>query len=66
MEAGGRAPPVHRPENTGAFLIILPVKPEEKVFWESVLNKTHEQFIAQVKHGRGDRLKETPAICSVV
>lgn len=31
-------------------------KESEVQFWNSVLNKTHEQFIAKVKEGRGDRL----------
>ena len=34
-------------------------KPEEVDFWKGVLNSTHEQFIAKVKEGRGDRLKVT-------
>jgi len=33
-----------------------PLKEDEKVFWESVLGNTHEQFIDVVKQGRGDRL----------
>ena len=33
-----------------------PQKEEEKAFWESVLKVTHQQFIGQVKLGRGDRL----------
>jgi protease-4 len=33
-----------------------PIKEDEKRFWESVLQKTHEQFITVVKDGRGDRL----------
>ena len=33
-----------------------PLKDDEKVFWESVLQKTHEQFIRVVKEGRGERL----------
>lgn len=31
-------------------------KDSDVQFWNSVLNKTHEQFIAKVKEGRGDRL----------
>jgi len=31
-------------------------KESEVQFWNGVLNKTHEQFIAKVKEGRGDRL----------
>lgn len=31
--------------------------PEEVAFWKTVLTNTHEQFIAKVKEGRGDRLK---------
>lgn len=33
-----------------------PLKDDEKVFWEDVLSKTHDQFIKVVKEGRGDRL----------
>ncbi len=35
-----------------------PEKPDETQFWQGVLNVTHEQFIASVKQGRGDRLKD--------
>ncbi len=35
-----------------------PLKEDEKVFWESVLQKTHDQFIRVVKDGRGERLAE--------
>ncbi len=31
---------------------------EEVEFWKEVLNTTHQQFIAKVKEGRGDRLSE--------
>ena len=35
-----------------------PLKEDEKRFWESVLESTHEQFIRIVKEGRGDRLAD--------
>ncbi|MCS3466977.1 protease-4 [Pseudomonas sp. JUb42] len=35
-----------------------PPKAEETQFWQSVLDTTHKQFIASVKQGRGDRLKD--------
>ncbi|RWU18316.1 S49 family peptidase [Pseudomonas alkylphenolica] len=35
-----------------------PQKPEETAFWQGVLETTHKQFIASVKQGRGDRLKD--------
>ena len=35
-----------------------PKNPEETVFWNDVLKKTHQQFIQSVKTGRGDRLKD--------
>ncbi|MGN7739904.1 signal peptide peptidase SppA [Pseudomonas sp. 22526] len=35
-----------------------PQKPEETQFWQSVLDTTHRQFIASVKQGRGERLKD--------
>ena len=41
-----------------------PEKPEERQFWQTVLDTTHQQFIDQVKAGRGDRLKETPDMFS--
>lgn len=41
-----------------------PEKPEERQFWQTVLDTTHQQFITQVKAGRGDRLKETPDMFS--
>lgn len=34
-----------------------PQKEDEIVFWEGVLNEVHQQFIASVKEGRGERLK---------
>ncbi|MEN5302517.1 MULTISPECIES: S49 family peptidase [unclassified Pseudomonas] len=35
-----------------------PEKPDERAFWQGVLDTTHQQFIAMVKQGRGDRLKD--------
>ena len=35
-----------------------PQKPDETAFWQGVLDTTHKQFIASVKAGRGDRLKD--------
>jgi protease-4 len=35
-----------------------PQKPEETRFWQGVLETTHRQFIASVKRGRGERLKD--------
>lgn len=36
----------------------------EEQFWQSVLNTTHEQFVEQVRKGRGDRLKDDPKLYS--
>ncbi|SDS36217.1 protease-4 [Halopseudomonas xinjiangensis] len=41
-----------------------PEKPEEREFWQTVLDTTHRQFIEQVKAGRGDRLKDHPELFS--
>ncbi len=41
-----------------------PLNEEEKTFWQGVLNTTHQQFINQVKAGRGDRLKDEPKLFS--
>ncbi len=35
-----------------------PQKEDETRFWQSVLGTTHQQFIASVRQGRGDRLKD--------
>ena len=35
-----------------------PQNSEETAFWQEVLQPTHKQFIASVKQGRGDRLKD--------
>ncbi|WP_268797239.1 S49 family peptidase [Pseudomonas huanghezhanensis] len=35
-----------------------PPKADETAFWQGVLDTTHNQFIASVKAGRGDRLKD--------
>ncbi len=41
-----------------------PERPEETEFWQDVLGTVHQQFIDQVKAGRGDRLKEHPDMFS--
>lgn len=51
-------------EHKGFLDPFSPVNQDEKVFWEGVLNTTHLQFIAQVKNGRGDRLKDNPKLFS--
>ncbi|WP_027856061.1 S49 family peptidase [Marinobacterium jannaschii] len=41
-----------------------PPNKDESVLWQQVLNTTHQQFIEQVKIGRGDRLKDDPKLFS--
>ncbi|MFN3580532.1 MAG: signal peptide peptidase SppA [Pseudomonas sp.] len=41
-----------------------PERADEREFWQEVLETTHQQFIAQVRAGRGDRLKEHPDLFS--
>jgi protease-4 len=41
-----------------------PLKEDEKAFWETVLQNTHEQFIKVVKDGRGDRLSDNDELFS--
>lgn len=41
-----------------------PMKEDETVFWEGVLDVVHNQFIDAVKEGRGDRLKDNPELFS--
>lgn len=45
-------------ENKAFLDPFSPLKDSEKTFWQGVLNTTHQQFINQVKQGRGDRLKD--------
>lgn len=40
------------------------VNEEEVVFWKTVLDSTHQQFISKVKEGRGERLKESDKLFS--
>ena len=51
-------------EHKGFLDPFSPENPEEKKFWKGVLQVTHNQFIEQVRLGRGDRLKETPDMFS--
>jgi protease-4 len=44
-------------ENKGILDPFSPLLPDHRVFIQSVLDTLHEQFIAEVKAGRGDRLK---------
>jgi protease-4 len=51
-------------QNKGFMDPFSPLNPEHKAFMEDVLQNVHEQFVNAVKAGRGDRLKESPAIFS--
>lgn len=51
-------------EHKGFLDPFSPENAEEKEFWQGVLKVTHNQFIEQVRLGRGDRLKETPDMFS--
>ncbi len=44
-------------ENKAFLDPFSPLKDKDREFWQTVLNTTHQQFINQVKQGRGDRLK---------
>lgn len=37
---------------------------EQRAFWQTILDSTHDQFIQRVKTGRGDRLAKNPQIFS--
>lgn len=45
-------------EHKGFLDPFLPAQETEQTFWREVLNTTHQQFIASVKAGRGERLKD--------
>lgn len=42
----------------------VPMTEEAKNKWQAVLDETHQQFIAAVREGRGERLKETKDVFS--
>jgi len=47
-------------ENKGFLDPFSPVDERQKEHVQAMLNELHQQFIAAVREGRGDRLKETP------
>jgi protease-4 len=51
-------------ENKGFMDPFSPVEQDQIVFAQAMLNEIHQQFIEVVRKGRGERLKETPAMFS--
>jgi len=51
-------------ENKGLLDPFSPVDPKQKAHVQAMLDDIHAQFIAAVREGRGDRLKEDSAIFS--
>jgi len=51
-------------KNKGMLDPFLPIVPEQEEFVQNLLNEIHDQFIAVVKQGRGDRLSDDPSIFS--
>ena len=51
-------------EHKGLLDPFQPLQDSERQFWLDVLKTTHEQFIAQVRKGRGERLKEDDQLFS--
>ena len=51
-------------ENKAILDPFSPQKSEEREFAQKMLNQIHQQFIAVVKEGRGERLKQDPQIFS--
>ncbi|WP_166255677.1 S49 family peptidase [Marinobacter salicampi] len=49
-------------ENKGFLDPFSPEEEEEVDFWKEVLETTHQQFISQVKAGRGERLSDDPKL----
>jgi protease-4 len=47
-------------ENKGMLDPFSPQNEKERVFAKAMIDQIHQQFIAVVKEGRGQRLKETP------
>jgi protease-4 len=51
-------------ENKAFLDPFYPQDEKQAGLWQEVLNTTHRQFIEQVKLGRGDRIKDDPALYS--
>jgi len=51
-------------ENKGMLDPFLPLEETHKRYALELMNEIHEQFIAVVREGRGDRLRETPEMFS--
>jgi protease-4 len=51
-------------ENKGIGDPFSPLPPNQRAYIQTTLDQIHQQFIAVVKQGRGDRLKETPEMFS--
>jgi protease IV len=51
-------------ENKGFLDPFSPQTEKQRAFAQAMLDQIHQQFIAVVKEGRGDRLKETPEMFS--
>ena len=51
-------------ENKAFLDPFSPEEPEEVVFWQGVLENTHDQFIEYVRKGRGDRLADEEKLFS--
>lgn len=51
-------------ENKGFLDPFSPQTAKQRAYAQTMLNEIHQQFIAAVKEGRGDRLKETPEMFS--
>jgi protease-4 len=51
-------------ENKGFLDPFSPQTEKQRAFAQSMLDQIHQQFIAVVKEGRGNRLKETPEMFS--
>ncbi|HSB95109.1 MAG TPA: S49 family peptidase [Spongiibacteraceae bacterium] len=49
-------------ENKGMLDPFSPLPDEQQQLWQTILDTTHQQFIARVKAGRGKRLVEDPLL----
>lgn len=51
-------------ENKAFLDPFSPIEPDQRRFWQQVLETTHRQFIDDVKAGRGERLADDPRLFS--
>jgi protease IV len=51
-------------ENKALLDPFSPLQPKQQQLWQAIIDQTHQQFIARVKAGRGNKLADDPLLFS--